>query len=125
MQGAAATALKTLVVEDDPQEREAMRRALERAGFSVDCAGTAGAALIKLETGLIPAAAIIDMRLPDAGGDIVLWRVRCRDPAIPIAVVTGIANAAAHPELVRNPPDRLFTKPLDMDALIAWLLWVT
>ena len=125
MPAAEAIALRTLVVEDDADTCEMLARALEAEGFHPDCASSAGAALVKLETGLTPAAAIIDMRLPDASGGTVLWRIRRRDRTIPVAVVTGMRDAASHPEILREPPDRLFTKPVDLVELIAWLKSVT
>jgi len=125
MPAAEAIALRTLVVEDDVDTCEALCRALEVEGFHPECVGSAGAALVKLESGLTPAAAIIDMRLPDGSGGTVLWRIRRRDPGIPVAVVTGMPDAAAHPEIRREPPDRLFQKPVDLRELIDWLKSVT
>jgi len=125
MPAAEAIALRTLVVEDDADTSEALRRALAAEGFHPECVRSAGAALVKLEAGLTPAAAIIDMRLPDASGGTVLWRLRGRDRDIPVAVVTGIPDAASHPEILREPPDRLFTKPVDLRELIDWLKSVT
>jgi CheY-like chemotaxis protein len=123
---AAATALRMLIVEDDPDACEAMSRVLEAEGFETDCAMSVGQALVKLEMDPMPAAAVVDMRLPDASGGIVLWRIRRnygRD--VPIAVVTGIPNPLSHPELVSEPPDKLFVKPVDLGALVAWLKSVT
>lgn len=122
----AATALRTLIVEDDPQACDALTRALHAAGFEADCVASVGQALVRLEMDPMPAAAIVDMRLPDASGGIVLWRIRRnygRD--VPIAVVTGIPDPQSHPELLSEPPDRLFTKPLDVRALVSWLKSVT
>ena len=65
------------------------------------------------------------MKLPDGSGGVVLWRLRSRNPNIPIAVVTGIPDALNHPEVVREPPDRLFAKPIDLAALVTWLKAVT
>jgi DNA-binding response OmpR family regulator len=126
MLAAAATALRMLIVEDDPDACEAMSRVLKAEGFETDCAMSVGQALVKLEMDPMPAAAVVDMRLPDASGGIVLWRIRRnygRD--VPIAVVTGIPNPLSHPELVSEPPDKLFAKPLDLRALVAWLKSVT
>jgi two-component system, OmpR family, response regulator len=125
MAAASATAVRTLIVEDDPDACEAMSRALEAEGFHTDCAMSVGQALVKLETAPMPGAAIIDMRLPDASGGILLWRIRRSKRDVPIAVVTGIPDPLSHPELVREPPDRLFTKPLDLRALVSWLKSVT
>lgn len=125
MMAAAATALKALIVEDDPDACEFLSRALQAEGFEPECAMSAGAALVKLERGLVPAAAIIDMRLPDGSGGTVLWRIRRRNPGTPVAVVTGMSDAASHPEILREPPDVIFPKPVDLKALVAWLRSVT
>ena len=122
---AAATAVRTLIVEDDPDTCDAISRALRREGFHAECVQTVGAALVKLETEPMPGAAIIDMRLPDASGGIILWRIRRSSRGVPIAVVTGMPNPQSHPELLREPPDRLFTKPVDLHALVSWLKTVT
>lgn len=121
----AAISLKTFILEDDPDTREAMMLALEREGFDVETAASAGAALVKIEMGLMPAAAIIDLGLPDASGGIVLWRLRRRNRRMPIAVVTGDRDAKNHPELKREPPDRIFIKPLHLPELVEWLKGVT
>ena len=126
MMAAATTAVQTLLVEDDPDAADAITGALRRSGFDVEWCKTAGAALVELEMSPRPAAAIIDLRLPDANGAIVLWRIR-RDYGreVPVAVVTGVPDALNQPHLVREPPDVLFPKPLDLPALLAWLRSVT
>lgn len=126
MAAAAATAVQTLLVEDDPDAADAITRVLQRAGFDVEWCQSAGAALLALEVSPKPAAAIIDLRLPDASGGIVLWRIR-RDfgKSVPVAVVTGVPDPLAQPHLVREPPDAVFPKPLNLKALAAWLKSVT
>ena len=125
MAAAAVTATKTLVLEDDPDTADAMKLALEREGIQVECVSTVGAALVKLEMGMTPAAAVLDLKLPDASGGIVLWRLRRRNRKMPIAVVTGMPDAMSHPELVKEPPDKLFVKPVDLHELVEWLKSVT
>jgi DNA-binding response OmpR family regulator len=67
-------------------------------------------------------AAIVDMNLPDASGGLVVWQLRRRFwKELPIAVVTGMHNPQAEYNLSRDPPDRLFPKPLDVDQLLAWV----
>jgi DNA-binding response OmpR family regulator len=126
MMAAAATAVRMLLVEDDPDARDPVSRVLRAEGFEVDAVASAGAALVKLEVSPKPAAAIIDLRLPDSSGGIVLWRIRReygRD--VPIAIVTGVPDPMSQSYLVREPPDIVFPKPLDLRALVAWLKSVT
>lgn len=51
----------------------------------------------------------------------ILWRLRRTNPRPPIPVITGMPDALSHPALIREPPGRLFSKPLDVAALVAWL----
>ena len=126
MAAAAATAVRLLLVEDDPDSRDAISRALRKQGFEVDVAQSAGAALVRLEVAPKPQAAVIDLRLPDANGGIVLWRIRREyGRTVPVAVVTGVPDPLARPELVREQPDVIFPKPLNLKALVAWLKCVT
>jgi DNA-binding response OmpR family regulator len=121
MSAAAATAVRALVVEDDADACDALMTALRRQGFDAECARTVGEALVKLERGLPPAAVIVDLRLPDASGGLLLRRIHREQLPSRVAVVTGLPNPTSHPDLIRFPPDRVFTKPLDFAALIEWL----
>src|SRR5687768_5692963 len=121
MPAAAATAVRTLIVEDDPDTSEALAGALQAEGFDTDVAASVGQALIKLEAGLLPDAIIVDLRLPDASGGLLLRRIRRYNMPIRVAVVTGVADPSSHLDVARFPPDRLFKKPLAFPALVEWL----
>ena len=126
MSASAATAVRLLLVEDDRDSRDVIARALRKQGFHVDAAESAGAALVRLEVAPKPAAALIDLRLPDGNGDIILWRIRREyGRTVPVAVVTAVADPLSRPELVREQPDVIFPKPLNIKALVAWLKSVT
>ena len=125
MKAVAVTALKTLLLEDDPDAADAITRALEREGFLVEHVASVGAALVKLEMGMKPAAALIDLRLPDASGGLVLWKLRRWSRDTPVAVVTGVPDPLNHADLLKEPPDKVFTKPVDLAALVEWLRSVT
>lgn len=118
---AAATAVRALVVEDDPDACDALVMALTAHGYDTECARTVGQALVKLERGLVPDAIIVDLKLPDANGSLLLRRIRRDKLATKVAVVTGMPDALSHPELVRSPPDRVFQKPLIFKELVDWL----
>jgi DNA-binding NtrC family response regulator len=121
MSAAAATAVRALVVEDDPDSADALVAALNANGFDAECARTVGEALVKLERGLVPAAIIVDMRLPDASGGLLLRRIYRERLPTKVAVVTGMPNPESHPDLVRFPPHRIFKKPLDLLEMLDWL----
>src|SRR5215208_1539659 len=122
---AAATAVRTLIVEDDFDSSQALAETLSAHGYDVDVAASVGQALIKLEQGLLPAAIILDLRLPDASGGLLLRRIRRDKLPIKVAVVTGLPEPTSHFDATRFPPDRVFKKPLDYAALVEWLRSVT
>ena len=117
---AAAVGFYALIVEDDPSTSEFMARALDMKGFESEVAPSAGQALIRLEEEW-PAAVILDLRLPDADGSVVLRRLR-RDPRpTRVAVVTGVPDLSKYLPLMKFPPDILLPKPVDLPKLLRWL----
>ena len=80
-----------------------------------------GAALIRLELGLLPGAVILDLRLPDASGGLVLRRIHRDGLPIRVAVVTALADPQSHPDVGQFPPDAIFRKPVDFNQLLDWL----
>lgn len=117
---AAAVAFHALIVEDDPSSAQFMHKAIRRKGFESEVAATVGQALLHVEHEW-PQAVILDLRLPDADGTVLLRRLR-RDPRVcRVAVVTGVADLSTYVELMQFPPDILLHKPVDLDRLIRWL----
>lgn len=118
---AAATAVRILIVEDDQDASDALAYALLIRGFTVECAATVGQALLLLERGLVPDAVVLDLRLPDASGGLLLKRIRQTNLPTRVAVVTGLASPLPDPHLHQFAPDAVFEKPLDHEALMNWL----
>ena len=115
----------TLIVEDNPEEAQALAAAMEQAGFAVTCAASVGEALAHVDGEGKLLAAIVDMKLPDASGGLVVWQLRRRfGSKVPIAVVTGMHDPQSEFNVSRYPPDRLFPKPLDVDELLRWIAGV-
>lgn len=100
-----------LVVEDDPDAREALRDLLEVNGYAVETAENGAQALARLENHL-PALVLTDLRMPVMDGWELVAHLR-REPryaALPVAVLTAEATAPeGHPS---------FQKPADPAALL-------
>jgi len=117
----ADTKYRTLIVEDDPDSCEALARLLRRVGHDVECATSAGEALVKLEE-WAPDCVLLDLMLPDASGGLVLRKIRNTQLNCRVAVVT-----AAHEQslILKHAtafnPDAVFNKPLDYTKLKDWL----
>ena len=81
---------RILLVEDEVLIQMLATEYLEEAGFKVDAAGSATEAMNKLR--LVPGgvdAVIIDMGLPDRGGDALVCEIRAIYPSLPIVLASG------------------------------------
>ncbi len=84
-----------LVVEDDPDVAQLVRRQLEREGFRAVVNATGEGVLAQVAT-LRPALLILDLMLP-AGSGLLLLRQLRQDPAaagLPVIVLTALAEEA-------------------------------
>jgi CheY-like chemotaxis protein len=110
-----------LVVEDDPDIREAMLLILEGAGYRV-CGAEHGAdALARLRAGLTPCAIVLDLTMPVMDGWAFCEETE-KDPAlatVPIVVVSAVPRRATADSSSRAVA-RL-TKPLDVAKLLVTL----
>ena len=107
---------RILVVEDDDALANMYRAALSFAGFDVDVAGDGLTALEDIDTDH-PDLVVLDLNLPQLGGDRILSEVAATPDTrdIPVIVVTGSDRLAAGgaSAIVRKPCD-----PGDLVALV-------
>ena len=117
---AAKAVARILLVDDEPDQVEMYRYALEGAGFGVIAAATGGDAVDQARQ-LAPDLIVLDIRLPDMSGWDVCARLK-EDPRtlrIPIVILT----AAASPTLARDAAGSgcaaFLVKPCYPEELIA------
>ncbi len=114
------TALRILVVEDEPTTLRLMSRLLRGLGHSVATASSIQTTLLALETATFDAI-ISDIGLPDGSGLDLMRRVVSRFGPIPAIALTGYGME----EDVRRSRDAGFTahltKPIDFAKLEAML----
>ncbi|MCC6832979.1 MAG: response regulator [Thermoleophilia bacterium] len=103
--------VQVLVVDDDVTARAAMRRVLERAGFSVIVAEHGEDALRLLEGTHIPVDLLVtDVQMPGIQGGQLAARVRETWPELPVLFVSGEPRNARL--AVETPgPTRFLAKP--------------
>jgi CheY-like chemotaxis protein len=108
---------RMLLVEDDPDTRNLLRRILTLCGWEVVEAGSIAEGLARLDP--TPDCVLLDLELPDGDGSLILKKIR--DDGLPIRVVvnTGIVDAARLGEVADLHPDCLLRKPLDSAGLKA------
>ncbi|OKO81549.1 hypothetical protein AC630_14200 [Bradyrhizobium sp. AS23.2] len=105
-----------LVVDDDPNARELLRRHLQRGGYAVRMAAN-GQEAIQLARTLKPDVVTLDVLMPQVDGWAVLSAMK-EDPAlaeIPVIMVTVVDNQTIGFSL--GAADYLI-KPIDRDRLV-------
>jgi two-component system KDP operon response regulator KdpE len=111
--------VRVLVVDDEPQFARALATNLRGAGYEVETAGTAEAALAS--AGLrSPDAVILDLRLPDAPGRDVLRELRTWSDA-PVIVVSAVGDEEEKIAALDAGADDYVTKPFAIGELLARL----
>ena len=105
-----------LVVEDDRELRELVRRYLERAGHAVHTTGSGAEALGLLAAGGVDLV-VLDLGLPDVDGLEVLAAARERRD-IPVVVLTARTGVDDRIDGLRRGADDYVTKPFSPTELI-------
>jgi putative two-component system response regulator len=113
---AVAAGGRVLIVDDEPAIRHALARYLERAGNSVETAGTVPEALAAM--GKEPFhAMVVDLRLPSGSGLDVLTAARERDPDARLILMSGSADVAAASAAVAQRIEALVAKPFNLTEM--------
>jgi DNA-binding NtrC family response regulator len=109
------------LVEDDALMGEALAERLQLEGFDCDWSRRGSAVLAAAGGGAAPDAVVSDIRLPDTEGPELMQQLPAAWRARPWIFITGYGTAAQRDALLARGATDFFTKPLDMDRLIARL----
>jgi DNA-binding response OmpR family regulator len=104
-----------LVVEDERDIRELLRRYLERAGHSVLTSGTGSEALLLLIDSA-PDLVLLDLGLPDIDGFEVLQRAT--EVAIPVIALTARSSVEDRIRGLERGADDYVTKPFSPQEVV-------
>jgi DNA-binding response OmpR family regulator len=105
-----------LVVEDDRELREVVRRYLERAGHAVHTTGSGAEALRLLDGGGVDLV-VLDLGLPDVDGLEVLAAAR-DGRKTPVVVLTARSQVDDRIDGLRRGADDYITKPFSPTELV-------
>lgn len=121
-EGAAERPRRLLVVEDADNERSLMANLLALYGFDVYVARDGREAIERLEREPLPDFVLLDCNMPVATGPETLRRIRDdrRLQHLKVFAVTGSPQPTPDEE-PRERWDGWFSKPLDVDRLLATL----
>ena len=109
--------LPILVVEDDPDLREAVCDTLKLAGQQVVSAGT-GSDALKLLNKQSVALVLSDVRMMPMDGITLLKEIRLQFPHLPVVLMTAFADVDRAVEAMRSGACDFLLKPFEPKALL-------
>lgn len=109
-----------LVVDDEHLVQATLKRALERAGHAVTFRESGRQALAAFAERRFDAV-LSDVRMPDGDGAWLLREIRKVSSALPVFLMTGLAEDRLLDGVVFDARTKLLKKPLDLRGLLAML----
>ncbi len=109
--------VKILILDDEPDMAENVRRIVEAAGYDA-LVETDGLRALDAVEQARPALVLTDLRMPDVDGLAFLERVKSRHPEIAVIVFTGYASADCEVEAMKRGASDYCSKPFRPDELV-------
>ncbi len=110
--------LSVLVVDDDATIRETLGDFFADQGHVVRTAES-GSEARRVAAAHSPDVALVDLRLPDASGLVLLEALRADHPEVAVIFLTGHADVATAVRAMREGAADFLEKPIALDALDA------
>jgi DNA-binding response OmpR family regulator len=116
--GSYPTAARLLVVDDEPQIREFIARALTAAGYAIDFAGSGKEGLVQATAGDYDLV-ILDLVMPDMDGREILARLRHDRPDQAVLILSCLADVTTKVDCLELGAQDYLTKPFSLAELLA------
>ncbi len=110
--------MRILLVEDEFEMADVIRRRLKRCDFAVDCVGSLSDAREALRTNPYPLT-ILDRRLPDGDGVSLIPDIRSKQLDARIIILTACDRTDDIVSGLDRGADDYLTKPFQFDELLA------
>lgn len=107
-----------LVIDDDPTFNAILVRTLKRRGLTALGAETMDAAE-RLIAEMRPQRAVLDLNLAGNSGLSLIPQLLSANAHCRIVILTGYGSIATAVEAIKRGATQYFTKPVDLDALLA------
>src|SRR5579864_8155303 len=111
---------RLLIVDDDPEMRDALGLFFSDQGLECELANSAEAALQVVERVNVDAV-ICDVRMDGMNGLELLDRVKRTHPALPFVVMTAMGGIPDAVDAIKRGALQYMTKPCDLDELRAFV----
>jgi len=109
---------RVLIVEDDPNVRTALSRALSFEGYEIDTAGDGGRGLEAVVQDP-PDVIVLDVMMPFVDGLEMCRRLRARGDKTPVLMLTALGDVADRVEGLDAGADDYLAKPFALEELLA------
>lgn len=106
-----------LIVDDDITFCDVLAKAMTKRGYDVNCAHTIDDALEYAES-TAPEFAIIDLKLSNESGLLLVEKLKTIDPGTRIVMLTGYASIATAVEAIKLGATHYLAKPVDADEIM-------
>jgi CheY-like chemotaxis protein len=104
-----------LVVEDEPQVRKMIRLTLEKSGYTVVSAANGIEAVSKFRTHQNDIdLVILDMVMPEMGGQQCFHELKGMNPDVKIVIMTGYTADGSADDFVRDGALQIIEKPFEL-----------
>jgi DNA-binding response OmpR family regulator len=110
--------MRVLIVEDEAELAAVIARVLDRSGFAVDVAATAGEGL-RLQVARDYDVLVLDRTLPDGSGDDLCRRIAGSGASTKVLMLTARDAVAERVAGLELGADDYVTKPVAMAELVA------
>jgi DNA-binding NtrC family response regulator len=107
-----------LIVEDDPEMRDLLRKVLEKEDYRISTAGDGREAFARIAREDFDLV-VTDMLMPSDGGLELLEAVRRSYPTLPVIIVTAFGDWDSYSRALALGAAAFISKPLRMSELIA------
>ncbi len=120
MSRADGSAIRVLVVDDEPSLRDLLSLALRYEGWEIQTAAD-GVSAVRIAREFRPDAVVLDVMLPDIDGLEVMRRLRDNDSAVPVVFLTAKDAVEDRVAGLTAGGDDYVTKPFSLEELVARL----
>ncbi|HSB69612.1 MAG TPA: response regulator [Candidatus Methylomirabilis sp.] len=105
-----------LIVEDDPEMRDLLRKVLEKDGYQVSLAADGHEATALLSRNHFDLV-VTDMLMPHDGGLELMETIRQTQPMLPVIIITAFGDWASYSRALELGAVAFISKPLKMAEL--------
>lgn len=109
---------KILLVEDEKDIRDSLKKSLTENGYIVEAAEDGAAALVMVDK-ISPDMVILDLGLPKISGESVLQEIKKDNPAMPIIILTAKSATSDIITGLNLGADNYIPKPFIIEELLA------